>query len=212
MNPLYYLRKLIRNGHYWQYTNVLNKSKKPKYFFLRLQWFFIVVSIATVMSFLNKGFNNEFVGYTNAVLAILTGLYLTVVISLFDKFNKDEFTKTGLTETQQNNLKIKKNFFIQFTSLTAYSIIISLFCLGLLSLSLLFESLDAQVTIKILIQNWQETKYLCFFALLGIALYRVVVLYFLINIIYLSSYILSSAYSYIVGEYDKTKIDNTKSS
>ncbi len=153
MKPLYYLKKLIRKGHYWQYTDVLCRERKPKVFFLPVQWCMIVVSILVCTLFLDKGFGEEFVGYTNATLAILTGLYLTVVISLFDKFDKKEYITTGLTVKQKNNLKIKKNFFIQFTSLTAYAIIISLFCLGLLSLTLLFEPLNASTSICTLIEK-----------------------------------------------------------
>ena len=208
MKPLSYLKKLIKNGHYWQYTDVRNKGRKPKLFFLPMQWIIILLSVVMSVCVLNNGFSDEFVGYTNAVLAILTGLYLAVVISIFDKFDREEFTKNGLTERQKNNLKLKKNFFIQFTSLTTYSIIIALFCLGLLSLSLLFKSFNTLITIDILIKKWQEAYYICFIKMFAITLYRVILMYFLINIIYISSYIISSVYSYIVGEYDSAKIDN----
>lgn len=207
MKPRYYLNKLIKNGHYWQYTDVQGNGKKPKWFFLPAQWIMIIISVVVCVCFLDNGFGQEFVGYTNATLAILTGLYLTVVISLFDKFDKNGFVAHGLTEQQKNNLKIKKNFFIQFTSLAAYFIIISLFCLGLLSLTLLFEYLNVNTSFCVLIKEWRDARYCCFASLIAIISYRIILLYFLMDIIYLSCYIISSAYSFIVGEYDRVKID-----
>ena len=210
MKPLYYLKKLIKNGHYWQYTDVLNNGKKPKMFFLPLQWIIIAASILIAIFFIDDGFSNEFVGYTNAVLAILTGLYLSVIVNLFAKFDKEKLikkmSKQKLTVMQKNNLIARKNYFIQFTSLTMYSILIALFCLVMLSLSLLFESFDTRVSIDTLKENWQIVQYSCLLKLLVIIFYRIILLYFLINLVYLSSYIVSSVYSYIVGEYNEVKI------
>lgn len=207
MKSAYYLKKLIKNGYCWQYTDVLGNKKKPTLFFLPAQMLILLVSGFSVVFLLNNGFDKDFTGYTNAALAIITGLYLTIVISLFEKHNKDDFSCNGLTEKQKDNLRLKKNFLIQFTSLASYSIILALTCLILLSVTLQFDYLNQCICIKRILSLYNGEDYCGLTEVFAIIVYRWAILYFLLDIVYISTYIISSAYSYIVGEYDKNKIE-----
>lgn len=207
MKLAYYLKKLIKNGYFWQYTDVLGNKHKPSLFFLPVQILILLLSGFSAVFLFNNGFDKDFTGYTNAALAIITGLYLTIIISLFEKHNKDDFSCNGLTDIQINNLRLKKNFLIQFTSLASYSIILALFCLILLSATLQFDFLKQCICVNKILNLYNDKKYFEVTIVSAIIVYRWVVIYFLLDIVYISTYLISSAYSYIVGEYDKNKID-----
>lgn len=207
MKSGYYLKKLIKNGHLWQYTDVLGHGKKPRLFFMPTQIFILLASVSSALFLLNSGFDKDFTGYTNAALAIITGLYLTIIISLFEKNNKDDFTSKGLTQKQKDDLRLKKNFLIQFTSLASYSIILALLCLVLLSLSLQFDFFNQRICIELVKSMYSTEEYSELAKACLIVIYRCAIVYFLFDIVYISTYIISSAYSYIVGDYDKNKIE-----
>lgn len=210
MRLLLYLKKLLLNGWYWEHNDV-----SPKY--INMKWYqlikptipqiiIIIISVFAVLKWLPKGFSNDFVGYINATLAILVGLYLTLIISFFDKFNPDEFNQKNTTVRQQDDLILKKNYYLQFTSLTTYSIVLAIFCILLLSVTLLSEHLQVNIPCSNLQKSLHQKEYCSLMKDCLILLYRGCVIYFLLDILYISTYTITSVYSYIVGEYNKIKV------
>lgn len=210
MKLLLYLKKLLLNGWYWEHNDV-----SPKY--IGMKWYQLIkptmpqiiitiISGFAVLQWLPTGFNNDFIGYINATLAILVGLYLTLIISIFDKFNPDEFKQKNVTTPQEDDLILKKNYYLQFTSLTTYSIVLAIFCILLLSISLLSENLHINISYNNLQESWHQKEYYSLMKDCLILLYRGIIIYFLLDILYISTYTITSVYSYIVGEYDKIKI------
>lgn len=56
---LYYLLRLVKSGHYWQYTNINGQGVKPKHWFSNIQLFIIALSLLCTL--LNPlGFNKDF--------------------------------------------------------------------------------------------------------------------------------------------------------
>lgn len=205
----YNLNQLITSGHKWQYTDINNYERKPRLYFTKIQYLAIFSSVIGVIC-LPKGFDKDFIGYTIASLSIFVGLFLSLILLVFDKF----VALISENKERTRNLEIKliqhKNFSKQFTSLTAYSIIISILCIFLLSLSLLYNifNLDFQ-KIKFIESisdiNYSSIKLFVLCSLLST--YRIVVFYFLIDFFIITLYAISSIFNFIMVKYDEIKID-----
>ena len=204
----YYLFKLISDGHKWQHTDINGLCENPKFYFSGLQWLIIVISF--ISSFLLAiGFNKDFIGYIIASLSIFIGLFLTLILTVFDRFQNINFSTPNLSENEQIKLIQKKNFFKQFTALTSYSILISLLSIILLSLSLLSNFFNVNISQFSLVSDIESVsiEYTCNFLIISIVLiYRIVVIYFLLDFLIIVLFALTSIYNYISLEYDKVKI------
>jgi len=212
----YYLCKLIKDGHQWQYTDINGFTKKPKFFFSQLQLILLVIAAFTSYT-LKKGFNNEFVSYSISALSIFVGLFLTLMVSVFDKFSALKLPelkkqiladKGSLSDREKTILIQKKNFFIQFTALTAYSIVISIFCILLLSVSLLCSQFSQDYS-EYKFVGWDSITYQHFvsFLKLGISyIHRITTIYFLLDFLLIVLYAVSGIYNYFSIEYKQIRL------
>ena len=71
-----------------------------------------------------NGINRDFAGYIIAALSIFIGLNINLIIMIFDKFNSTNFDVSNKPYIDKVRLLKRRNFFMQYTSLTAYSIIL----------------------------------------------------------------------------------------
>ena len=202
----HYIKKLICDGHKWQYCGINGNGVKPKYFFSSVQLLISCIAIIGAI-FLKNGFNKDFIGYIIASLSIFIGLFLTLILTVFDKFQRIDFNKPHLTEQEEVSLIQTKNFFIQFTALTSYSILIALFCIVLLSASLLFNYFNQDITqYELAIKNINFIKILNFSIVLSVFLYRIIIIYFLFDFLIIVVYALTSIYDFITLEIEKVKV------
>ena len=141
----YYLYRLILDGHKWQYIDINGKGSKPNLYFSSIQFIFIIISITSSVFLIKNGFNKDFIGYIIASLSIFTGLFLSLILTVFDKFQKFKFDVSNITEKEKIIIIQRKNFFKQFTAITSYSILLSIICIFLLSLSLLTNLLNINI-------------------------------------------------------------------
>lgn len=204
----YYLGRLISDGHKWQNIDINGFESKPKFYFSQVQFIFILLAIVSLF-LLKKGFNKDFIGYIIASLSIFVGLFLTLILTVFDKFQKIDFGKPNLSEKERTILIQRKNFFKQFTALTSYSILLSITCIFLLSLSLLTDSLNRDIFEFEFIDSIKNIDFKSI--LLGvyaclIIIYRFLIIYFFFDFLFMVLYGLTSIYNYIALEYDKKKI------
>ena len=212
----YYLTKLIKDGHKWQYTNINGLEKKPRFYFTRFQFLLLVISVFATYA-LKRGFNNDFISYVIAALSICVGLFLTLIISVFDKFvalklpevKKQIITDSGsLPDREKGGLIQKKNFFIQFTALTAYSIILSIFCIILLSISLLWSELSIDYS-KYVFVGWKAIdgeSSMLFVMIVIVYVHRFITIYFLMDFLLIVLYAVSGIYNYFAIEYSRIRL------
>ena len=104
-------------------------------YFTQLQLIALLISILFVYT-KPKGLSNEMINYVLSSLSIMTALFLSLIIIIFDKFNNFNFKGEGDDE------KIHKfhmwNFFYQFNAITSYAILISTSVIILLVFTLMF--------------------------------------------------------------------------
>lgn len=195
-----YIKRLINDGRKWQYTDIREREVKPRFYFTKIQWGIIMLSIVTTL-LLKKGFPDSFVNYVMTALSIFVGLFLTLILTAFDKFKSlPKIERPTLNE--QAYLKTRKTFFKQFTALTAYAIVLSLMCillLGVVSLSSIFN--DSLLN-YILVSPSKES--VIKFITVGIKnVYNGVIIYFLLDFMAIVLYAVTSIHSFMQVEFDK---------
>ncbi|MCZ8285792.1 MAG: hypothetical protein O9353_10095 [Bacteroidia bacterium] len=200
-----YIFKVIKSGYFWQRTDVKGKTSRYILFFSKTQLLIIAVSIFVHFR-LKTSLNEGFVGYAISALSIFVGLFLTLILSIFDKFQNTFSNINGReTETENINLIRYKNFSIQFTSLMSYAILISVLCILLLSIRLVTDYFNDSIYNHPFVnyKNWNRGNVEKFLELLSISLYNVSLLYFLLDLILIILYGLGALHAYLMTEYSK---------
>ena len=83
-NLLYYIFNLITEGHKWQYQNATCTNKPPKLYFTTLQWIAILLAFIFVLTN-SAGLNNNLIDTLLNSLSIMTGLFLALIVVVYDK-------------------------------------------------------------------------------------------------------------------------------
>ena len=87
---LYYILKLITEGHKWQYQNATCTNKPPKFYFSVLQWIAILLAFIFTLTN-NAGLSNDIIDTLLNSLSIMTGLFLALIVVVYDKFKELRF-------------------------------------------------------------------------------------------------------------------------
>ncbi len=207
------LKDLLKDAYLYQYADIADseeqiKGKKPKFFFTKLQWAFIVLAVL-IAFFIRNGFNLDFCGYIISGLSLFVGIFFTFIIALYDKFNSIDFSQfySSISE-DKSQLGIRlKNYFKKTTVLSLYLILLSIICILLLSCTLLFDSiLNQKINPIEIIRNIHSNPIWQFVMAFGIFIYRSVVLYFLLDFILITVSLSASIYDFIISEYNKVNL------
>lgn len=198
------LQPLIKGGQQWQFININGDESKPKFYFSDIQWFLIVVSILAIFK-LQKGLSKDMVGYIISAFSISVSLFMSLLVSIFDKFENTELLPKSKTEDEIIRLIQKKNFFKRFISITSYLVVLSIFIILLCSLNYVFD-LSGNINYGQLIFNIKQIDLGLTIKNSLVIIYRVTLNYFLLNYLLMTLFVTSSAYEYYISEIDKRKI------
>lgn len=203
------LWSLIKEAHKYQYVSISDseediKYKKPRLYFTKVQWGLIVFS-SLVAYLMQEGFDDSFAGYVVAGLSLFAGLFFSFVLMLLDNFQKidfEPFKKKNNANLMPFGVRLK-NYYKKSTALSFYIILLSLLCVFLLSLSLFNISINlAWISSSISIVSQ------IFFIGANVVrfLYRATTIYFLLDFLWITLYLIVSFYDYVGSEYDKVKL------
>jgi len=158
------------------------------------------------------GFGKDFAGYVVSALSLFAGLFFSFILMLIDKFQKIDFSpykKDVNAQLMPIGVRLK-NYYKKATTLSFYIIVLALLCILLLSASLLsipFHEI-CQLVEKIIsasyIDVWKTIWEISSFIVKSI--YRGVSIYFLLDFLWITLYLLSSFFDYVGSEYDKVKL------
>lgn len=198
------LQPLIKGGREWQFIDINGIETKPKYFLSDIQWILLVICI--IINFkLTHGLSKEMIGYIMSAFAISVSLFMSLLISIFDKFENTDLTLKTKSEEETIRLIQKKNFFKRFISITSYLVILSILIIVLCSVNYVFvlnKNID-QHNFTLDIQDI-DIKATIFSSVLLI--YRTLLNYLLGYYLLLTLFVTSSAYEYYISEIDRRKI------
>ena len=203
---------LIKDAYLWQYAGISDtkgdaERKKPRLFFTKTQWFFILTSIVGV-HFIPKGFSNDFAGYTISGLFLFVGILFTFVLTLYDKFRNIDFSEYNNEINEEKNKEgIRlKNFFKKITTLTLYSAVLSIVCVLLLAVTLIFPQMNVEIQYGLIFESIKRGQICVLAKHIPLVIYRCFLVYFLLNFALITVYIISSFYDYIISEINKIKL------
>ena len=199
------IKPLIKGGQEWQSININGTDEKPKLYFSNIQWIILILSSLILLK-LTKGISKDIIGYVMSAFSISVSLFMSLLVSIFDKFENTKFETTSITEIEIARLKQKKNFFKRFISITSYLVILSILVIVLCSLTYIFNISLRNVEITTLTIKWSEIDILLTLKNFLIISYRISLNYFLLNYLYLTFFITGSAYEYYMSEMDRRKI------
>lgn len=198
---------LIKEAHKYQYAGIADtkdevERKRPRLFFTKQQWILIAFS-SLVAYFMQGGFNDAFAGYVVSGLSLFAGLFFSFVLMMFDDFRGIDF------ERFRENARMKligirlKNYYKKSTALSFYIILLSLLCILLLSVSLFDMKInlgEVPSDFPVVTQAFVVLKKVVGF------LYRATTIYFLLDFLWITLYLIASFYDYVESEYDKIRL------
>lgn len=199
------IRPLVTGGQHWQNVSLSGEVSKPRYFFSDIQWFIILLSIVVLLK-LTNGISKDIVGYVISAFAISVSLFMSLLVSIFDKFENTEFGRVQKTEEEYVRLVQKKNFFKRFISITSYLVVLSIIIILLCSLTYLFNLADRNVSPSTFTISFKEINWFLTLKNSLLLLYRVCLNYLLLNYLLLTFFVAGSAYEYYISEIDRRKI------
>ena len=210
------LKSLVSDAHLFQYAEVNSTTSniekhKPRYYFTKIQWGILMISVVVSITTVD-GFGKDFAGYVVSALSLFAGLFFSFILMLIDKFQKIDFSpykKDVNAQLMPIGVRLK-NYYKKATTLSFYIIVLALLCILLLSASLLsipFHEI-CQLVEKIIsasyIDVWKTIWEISSFIVKSI--YRGVSIYFLLDFLWITLYLLSSFFDYVGSEYDKVKL------
>lgn len=196
---------LIKGGQEWQTININGGDERPKFYFSNIQW--IILTLSSLILFkLTKGISNDIIGYVMSAFSISVSLFMSLLVSIFDKFENTNFETKDKTEDHIARLKQKKNFFKRFISITSYLVVLSILVIVLCSLTYMFNISERAIDINTFTLNPKEISLLLTTKNTLIIGYRITLNYFLLNYLFLTFFVTGSAYEYYMSEMDRRKI------
>lgn len=199
------IKPLIKGGQEWQSININGIEAKPRLYFSNIQWVILLLSSLILLK-LTKGISTDIIGYVMSAFSISVSLFMSLLVSIFDKFENTKFETTSKTEIEITRLKQKKNFFKRFISITSYLVVLSILVIFLCSLTYIFNICVKNIETKTFTLKWSEINIVLTLKNIAIIGYRIALNYFLLNYLFLTFFITGSAYEYYMSEMDRRKI------
>lgn len=190
---LYYIRRLIEEGHKWQYQNATNSNVASRWPFSFLQCIAILIA-GLFVYYKTEGFSETTIDLLLSSLSIITGFLVAVSIIVFDKYK--QLPKSANTDAEKINLYKSQNFLIQYNALSMYAILLAFFCIIMLIFILLFgEEVDLEDFP--FFENISEISISDTIIGSSVILYRFLLCYFVFDFFIITIYSICSLFSFI---------------
>lgn len=197
-----YLISLIKNAHKQQYTNIVTGAiTKPKFIIGGYKWIFVGGGLFTLLT--NVDINKDILTTLITSLSILIGLLANFLIASYAQSDKLS-AENIYSDTEISLFNKKVRFFKQFNTLNAYAILLSIVTLLLCLINLFWPENEI---------NLLDNFFKCRFSLeiediiqTGInsiiLLSKGTLVYFILDLLYIVIYSVSSFSNYYKGEMD----------
>lgn len=200
------IRPLIKSGQEWQYISLNAEVKnKPKLYFSGTQLIILAICIFSIF-WLKKGLDSSLMGYIISGFAISVSLFMSLLVNIFDKFEKTAFTTKGKDAEEIVRLDQKRNFFKKFISITSYLVLMSILIIVLCSFSYIHDTSRFIISLNNFCYKPAEIDYEFTLKCIFVFFYRVALNYFLLDYLLLTLFIAGSSYEYYMSELNRTKI------
>jgi hypothetical protein len=199
-----FLGKILQEGRRLQKVNIAGKQTTThRWSHTQLISFGLAIALCLLLP---TGINDNFAEYAIAFLGIFVGLFTSVLISLYEKGQQLYVNFKEKSNLEKARINLLRNYLVQFTGLTAYSIILALLAVALLLGILLFPGQRLNIWTYRPITSWQTFNWRTvgnFIRLMGTVGFRFVVFSLLLNFFAVTLFALSSYFSFLLSEYKK---------
>ena len=199
-----YIKELIKQAHRYQNTKIsTGECFMPKYKFGIYKWCFIVTSLLFFVFSGNYDPNilNTFI----TALSILVGLLANLLMTVYNMFLKLDGEIVD-NMYKQRILEKKATFLHQFVYLNAYAILLSLFCIILCIMIQLPSSPSVSVLDLFLYDFSFELDSILFTVFVwGYSVVKSMLVYFVLDLLYIVIYSISSFVDYLNEEISRIK-------
>lgn len=199
------INPLIKSGKEWQYIDLNGKETPPKLYFSNIQICIIVISLFLTIK-LKVGLSEALMGYIISAFAVSVTLFMSLLVNIFDKFEKTVFDTTNKNEEEIVRLVQKKNFFKKFISITSYLVVMSILIITLCSMTYICFSTGFLISTDDLCLTPSKINWMLTFKSSIVFIYRFSLFYFLMDYLMLTLFVAGSSYEYYVSELNKIKI------
>jgi hypothetical protein len=200
------IKPLIIGGHKWQNIDINGKEEESILYFSNIQWILLILS-SVILFQLDNGISKEIIGYIMSAFSISVSLFMTLLVSIFDKFEKTDFKIGENDQIEISRLIQKKNFFKRFISITSYLVVLSVIIIILSSLTYIFNVENVKASVCSFTLVWKEIDMPLTIINISVLLYRITLNYLLLNYLFLTLFITGSAYEYYMSEMNRRKIN-----
>jgi hypothetical protein len=203
-----FLGKVVSEGNRLQKRDI-NGNVLTKNWLTQTQIISIVLAGISVF-ILHTGFTDNFSGYTISFLGIFVGLFTSIIISMYDKSKNLMDRYNEKDEIDKAKTKQIRNYLVQFTGLTSYSILLALFCIVLLLISLSHNALKNDLRSFVFVHRYTEISLTNIKLLLEaviLIIYRFSVVYMLSNFFIITTFSITSYFTFLLSEYKKLNND-----
>ena len=196
---------LIQHGKKWQYVSLNGEETSPRFYFSSVQFVIIVVSLI-LTAWLRQGLSEDLMGYIISAFSISVSLFMSLLVNIFDKFEKTNFDTTNASDSDITRLLQKKHFFKKFISITSYLVATSILIIVLCSLTYMLPISCFVISPDNIVLDVKKIDWV--FTLMNVVViaYRTCLLYFIMNYLLLTLFVTGSSFEYYISELDKVKI------
>jgi hypothetical protein len=208
----YFVSRVLREGRRLQRKNILGEqTTRYRYTHSEIICFLSAIGLAILLP---AGINDNFAEYAIAFLGIFVGLFTSIIIALFDKGKTLYEGFDDKTNIEKTRIDIIRNYLVQFTGLTAYSIVLALISVVLLLGILLFPGARANLRSYHFVHSLAAINLattITFVRLTAVILFRVTLLCLLLNFFSVTLFSLSSYFSFLQSEYKQLGVKSGSS-
>ncbi|HTB06141.1 MAG TPA: hypothetical protein VK806_04240 [Bacteroidia bacterium] len=199
-----FVEKVIKEGNRLQKFNI-NGKPLTKSRFTTSQVIGFIIAVTSVFT-LPSGFSKDFAGDIIVFLGIFIGLFASIIIAMFDS-SKRMFEKFDTaTEVEKTLIRQKRNYAVQFTGLTSYSILFALIVIGLLAITLLSEKFNTNIYNYEFITTLKTIDAHAFILFCKVAILMVIrffIIYLLFSFFIITIFAITSYSTYLLSEYKR---------
>lgn len=189
---IYYIIKLVKEGQKWQYQNLTNSGKRPTFWFSGLQIVAIIAAVVFVILQPEGILKENVIDYILSSLSIMTGIYLSLLVFVYDRYKLIDFKKI-----QDEHQQIRTwSFYSQLNSLISYSILVAIIVILILITSLLY-GVPTNISDYVLADDFTISSFVLFLRCSFVVCMRLAMVYFLIDFFILCTYIVSGIFHFI---------------
>lgn len=192
-----YLRDLIREGHKWQWQNVVGTASK-KSFRLSL---FQVIGCVLAGWFVYKnptGVSDNAIDFLLSSMSIITGFFFAVILLSYDQYCKIKMPEKRAGEETKVKVLKSINFLKKYNALSCYAILLALIVIFMLIGTLLFgQKVNISTPSFSVAKSFADINWFTTIGFYALLLWRFSMIYFLFDFFIITVYAICSLFQFL---------------